>query len=141
MRGSVPLLALPVIAALGLAACGDSESPAEQREASDREQIEAVARGFAEAVTARDAEAFCATLAPADVERLGEGRNDGRKRCLVVWGRGRNPLFEAGDTDLTLEEITKLDASTATAKLANGGELAFTDERGAWHVHLAPAGK
>jgi len=130
---------LASLAAGALAACGGSDSPAEQREASDREQIEAVADRFVAAVAAEDAKAFCATLAPNDVEQLGEGKNDGSKRCLVVWGKGRNPLFQAKGADLALEEITKLKGPTASAKLASGGELAFAKEGGAWHVHLAPA--
>jgi len=138
MRRVALLLALCLIAAVP-AACGESDSPAEQREASDREQIEAVAERFAAAVAARDARAFCATLAPNDVERLGKGESDGSQRCLVVWGEGRNPLFEAKDPDLSIEEITELRGTTATATLANGGELAFLEEGGAWHVHLAPA--
>lgn len=133
------LLALTSLAILGLAACGGSESPAEQREASDRDQIEAVAERFAAAVAAEDAKAFCATLAPNDVEKLGEGRSNGSRRCLVVWGQGRNPLFAAQSADLDLEEIAKLKGTTATATLANGGELVFAKEGGGWYVHLAPA--
>lgn len=137
MRAAALLVALSLVAC-ALAACGDSGSPAERREASDREQVEALAERFAAAVAARDAAAFCATLAPGDVERLGEGRSDGRQRCLVVWGEGRNPLFAAPDPDLELDEIAELKRTSATATLANGGELAFVKEGGAWHVHLAP---
>lgn len=139
MRAVAPFFALSLIAGCALAACGDSDSPAEQREASDREQIEALAGRFAAAVEAKDAAAFCATLAPNDIERLGEGETDGKRRCLVVWGRDRNPLFAAPDSDLELEQITEIERTTANATLANGGELAFTKEGGAWHVHLAPA--
>jgi hypothetical protein len=139
MRRVAPLLALCLLAGFALTGCGGSDSPAEQREASDREQIEAVAGRFAAAVAAKDAKAFCATLAPNDVAKLSEGRNDGSKRCLVVWGEGRNPLFVAKGPDLALDEITGLKSTTATATLANGGELAFLEEGGAWYVHLAPA--
>lgn len=139
MRRLAAVCLASLAAAGALAACGGSDSPAEQREASDREQIEAVAARFAAAVDAKDAKAFCATLAPNDVQKLGEGKSDGAKRCLVVWGKGRNPLFQAAGADLALEEITKLKGPTASAKLATGGELAFAKENGAWHVHLAPA--
>ncbi len=138
MRAAIACLALA--ASVSLVACGGSDpSPAEQREASDREQIEAVAKRFATAVVAKDAKAFCATLAPSDVERLGQGRSDGGKRCLVVWGKKRNPLFTARAPDLAVDELAKLEATTATAKLAGGGRLVFLKEGGFWHVHLAPA--
>lgn len=139
MRRVAPPLALCAALGLALAGCGGSDSPAEQREASDREQIEAVAERFAAAVAAKDAKAFCATLAPNDVEKLGEGRSDGTRRCLVVWGEGRNPLFAADDPDLELEEITQVKRASATGALANGGKLVFVKEGGGWHVHLAPA--
>lgn len=139
MRRVLAFLALCLLVGCGFAGCGGSDSPAEQRQASDREQIEAVAERFAAAVAAKDAKAFCATLAPIDVERLGEGRSDGGKRCLVVWGEGRNPLFLAKNPDLALEEITEMKSTTATAELANGGELAFIKEGGGWYIHLAPA--
>lgn len=138
MRGVVPLLAIASVGALSLAGCGESATPAEQREASDRERIEALTERFAVAVASKDAAAFCATLAPNDVERLGEGRGDGSKRCLVVWGKGRNPLFAAREPELELEEIAKLTGSAATVELANGGELSLTKEGGGWHIHLAP---
>jgi len=128
-----------LLLAVSLGACGGSDSPTEEREARDREQIEAVAKRFAVAVAAEDAKAFCATLLPNDVQKLGEGKNDGSKRCLVVWGKDRNPLFQAKNANLELEEITELKGPSATATLATGGELAFAKEGGAWHVHLAPA--
>jgi hypothetical protein len=106
---------------------------------TDVEQIEAVAKRFARAVEHEDAKAFCRLLAPNDVLKLGGGETNGQKECVVVWGRERNPLFAAKDPDLRLAAITKLDGTTATAKLATGGRLAFLREGGGWHVHLAPA--
>jgi hypothetical protein len=123
-----------------LEACGGS-SPSEEREIGERERVEAVAERFAAAVEAKDAEAFCAVLAPNDKAGLTGGTSDGEKRCLTVWGLGRNPLFAAKDPDLSLEEIAKLDSGTAVAELGGGGRLAFSKEQGSWYVSLAPEGQ
>lgn len=128
--------ALAALLALALLACG-SESKQDQREGEDKEQIEATAKRFAVAVAAKDTKAFCKLLAPAGKELLArEGR-----RCLVVWGADRNPLFKVSDPDLELEQITKLDRPSATAELANGGRLVFTRAHHTWYVNLAPAKK
>ena len=112
-----------------LAACGGSRSP----EATDREQIEATAERFAAAVEGKDARAFCKLLAPEAKKRL---RYEGRK-CLVVWGRGENPLFRAEDPDLALAKLVSLERPNATAELTNGGKLVFLREDGTWYVNLA----
>lgn len=131
-------LAALLVLALGvsLIACGDSGDSAE---ASKETQITTATESLQVAIEAEDAKAFCDLLAPNDVEKLGEGRSDGAKRCLVVWGKGQNPLFGAADAELEIESVT-YDGAYATAKLTNGGELGFAKEGGRWYVHLAPEG-
>jgi hypothetical protein len=136
MRARLSTALVALLAALVLSACG-GDSPAEEAEAEDREQIEAVATEFADAVAAKDAKAFCAVLSPENKKRL---RYEERK-CIVVWGPESNPLFVAEDPDLSIEEITKIETPNATAKLANGGRLVFLKESGGWYVSLAPQGK
>ena len=130
---------LSVALALGLAACGgDEESKAEAQKDDDAGQVEAVAERFDRIVAAKDTEAFCEILAPSSVQRLGGGETDGRKECLAVWGRARNPLFKASDPDLTVAEITKYEPPYVTARLNNGGKLVFLREGGTWYVTVAP---
>ncbi len=127
-----------LFAALALSACGDEPSKAEEQEDAAAAQIEAVAERFDAIVAAKDTKAFCKILAPSIVQRLGEGKSNGKKECLVVWSPAKNPLFEAKDPDLTVAEITKVKPPTATADLNNGGKLAFLHEQGAWHVSMSP---
>lgn len=136
MRARLSTALVALLAALVLSACG-GDSAAEEAEAEDREQIEAVAAEFSDAIAAKDTKAFCAVLSPENKKRL---RYE-EKKCLVVWGPENNPLFAAKDPDLSIEEITKLEVPNATAKLANGGRLVFLKESGAWYVSLGPQGK
>ncbi len=139
MRWLATALALGVATAVGLAACGDSSTEADDRsEAESRRQVEATASRFAAAVERKDPRAFCRLLAPSAVERLGGGRSNGKKECLVVWGPKRNPFFKAEHPNLALEGVGELDAFSATARLANGGRLVLVRERGGWYVNLAP---
>jgi len=143
MRRRAPAAAAAIVAALALggAGCGgDDTVPAPEGAAGDDvEQIEAVTASFARAVEQKDARAFCDLLAPNDVEKLGRGKTDGKKECLVVWGPKRNPLFAAESPDLRVAAVVEIDSGSATAKLATGGELAYLREGGGWYVHLAPA--
>lgn len=132
MRSALAAL-LTLAAAVGLIACGSEDSP----EASKEAQIATVTERFGAAIEAEDTKAFCGLLAPNDIEKLGEGRSDGQKECLVVWGEGRNPLFGAKDPELEIESVTYKGAY-ATATLSSGGELGFAKENGRWYVHLAP---
>lgn len=137
-RGALAALLAGASLSLALSACGGSDpSAAELSQAKDRLQIEAAAKRFAAAVEDKDAKAFCALLSPEDKKRL---RYEER-RCLVVWGPKQNPLFKAKNPNLALKEVTKVKLPNATAKLANGGELVFLQEDGAWYVNLAPAKK
>jgi hypothetical protein len=125
---------LAALLALGLVACGgDGDDDPE------RESIEVVTERFSTAIANGDAAAFCAILAPNDVQKLGEGESDGKKECLVVWGKDRNPLFSAEDPELEVESVS-YEGDYATAELTNGGELGFAKEGGRWYVHLAPEG-
>lgn len=125
------------LVALALSACGGGEEGLSG--SSDGQEIEAVAERFDQAVAARDAEAFCETLSPLEVQRLGGGKSDGKKECLAVWSRRRNPFFKTkGDPDLTVAKITKIENPVATARLNNGGRLAFSREGGVWYVSVAP---
>jgi hypothetical protein len=129
------LLAIAMAAAL--AACGeDAAGPREDNE----ERIVSLSERFSRILAAKDTEAFCSVLAPNDRQRLGEGKTDGRKECLVVWGVDRNPLFAASDPDLEIESVS-FRGAYATARLANGGELGFAREGGRWYIHLAPSSK
>jgi hypothetical protein len=128
-------LALPV-AAFGALGCGEDSSSSGPR-GEDEAQVEAVAAAFEQIVAARDTEAFCEILAPNDVLKLGRGRSKGREECLTVWGPRQNPLFRAERAEFDVERLS-FEGSYATAKLANGGELAFAKEGGRWYVHLAP---
>lgn len=128
------LIAPVLLAALVLTACG-SESKDAQREERDQGEIEVVANRFGTAVAAKDAKAFCRLLSPRDREVL---RAEGR-RCMVVWGADRNPLFAAKNPDLEIEEVSELGVAHASAELANGGRLEFVREGNSWYVNLAPA--
>ncbi|MEX0972272.1 MAG: hypothetical protein WDZ46_03330 [Solirubrobacterales bacterium] len=135
MRASLALFLAALL--LGFVGCGSSdEGDAGAGTDEDRERIETLAERFERIVAAEDAAAFCGELAPNDVQKLG-GPGGGGKRCLAVWGKGRNPLFTAEDPDLSVEEIA-FEGTYATAELANGGELGFVREGGRWYVHLAP---
>lgn len=136
-----PLVAAATFACLvqALVACGGGGSATSAPSGADAAtvaEIEALTVRFADAVDGKDARAFCGLLAPSAIERLG-----GEKRCLVVWGRDRNPLFATRGTDLSIERITKLGPPTAVARLANGGRLTYLRENGEWFVDLAPETK
>jgi len=142
MRGLAIAAALALAPALALSACGGSSetsTEAPQPEAGSRSPIEATASRFAAAVEAKDVRAFCKVLAPSAVQRLGEGRSNGSKECLVVWGPKQNPFFKVEDPNLAVEDVTEIDGTSATARLANGGRLVFLRERGNWYVNIAPA--
>jgi hypothetical protein len=138
MRFVAPVFAS--LACLALAACssgGSGSVPAPAgASATDVTQIEATAARFAAAVRRKDATSFCRLLSPGEKQRLG-----GQRRCLVVWGKGRNPLFAAKSPDLKLTEITKLQIPNASARLADGGRVVFLQEGGHWYLNLAPAKK
>jgi hypothetical protein len=127
------LCALGIVASL--AACGEESSPAR---ATDEASIRTLAERFESILASRDVKAFCRVLAPNDRQRLGGGRTDGKAECLTVWAPERNPLFQANQSDLGIESIS-FSGAYATAKLANGGELAFANENGRWYIHLEPA--
>lgn len=141
MRRPIAAVVAAAVLALIAAGCGgDDTAPAPEGAAGDDvQEIEVVTARFADAVERKDAKAFCDLLAPNDVEKLGRGRTDGRKECLRVWGRGRNPLFAAKDPDLRVTEVVEIDSGSAVAKLGTGGRLAYLREGGGWRVHLAPA--
>lgn len=128
---------------IGLLACGQDgpevggSAAASIDTKSATERIEALTARFEKAIRQRDAKAFCELLAPNDVQRLGKGKGDGKKRCLAVWGKGRNPLFEAKDVELEIERI-EFEGSYASAELSNGGKFAYANEDGRWYVHLVP---
>jgi hypothetical protein len=149
MNGVAVRLAVLVVvaAALGatLAACDGDDSGAEvsgsPAASSDgggaSEEIETLTDRFHQILAEKDVAAFCRILAPNDVLRLGGGKTNGRRECLTVWGRDRNPLFTAEVPELSVESID-FEGSYATARLTNGGKLAFAREGGRWYVHLAP---
>jgi hypothetical protein len=139
MRAAIAVSILAT--AFGFTACG-SDSGATKAGRGDAQeqdqieaQIEATAVRFAAAVESKDVKVFCRLLSPEAKKRL---RYEER-RCLVVWGPRRNPLFQAENPDLSIEEVTKIEPPNATARLANGGRLAFLRERGTWYVNLAAA--
>jgi hypothetical protein len=134
MRRLLGLVAPLALASL-LLGCGDGGPSAGPQ--GDRAEIEALTERFARIVERQDAEAFCAILAPNDVQRLAERRGDGSEECLKVWGNGRNPLFGADAPDFSLESVV-LEGTYAKAMLGSGGELGFAKEDGRWYVHLGP---
>lgn len=122
---------IAVIAALALAApallgCGSSDT------SEDEERIEAVAEEFEQAIETKDPAAFCAVLAPSDVEKGG-----GEAACLKRNSRDNNVLFRAPDQDMSISEIEFAEDDTvANTTLANGGTLGFVKEDGEWYVFL-----
>ncbi|MEX2448681.1 MAG: hypothetical protein WD404_08060 [Solirubrobacterales bacterium] len=138
MRSALAVLGAAAIG-IALPACGSSEGGSDGADSgtdADRARIEALTERFGRVLAARDARAFCRLLAPNDVQKLG-GKEAGRRRCLAVWGRKRNPLFRAEAPDFSVEDVS-FQGSYATAQLANGGELGFAREGDRWYVHLAP---
>lgn len=126
---TISTAALVLALALPIAGCGSDDEGG----GGDEEQIREAATRFEDAIEAKDTEAFCRELAPSDVDRIG-----GERRCLSEYAPKRNILFNAEDTDMSVEEV-EIEGDAATAELANQGFLTFRREEDTWYVTLGAA--
>ncbi len=108
-----PLVALPLLALLGVSVAGPAAAPAASAPVPPEQAVQAADRALAAAVAGHDQEAFGALVAP-DAVFLGSRATRGRDAVLAAWA----PFFATGGPTLAW--------APTEGRAAASGELAYT---------------